>query len=485
MNDAPAPQRHIHFVTGKLAAPALRSVVQDLAQRLAFQFTIEVLPITVAALMTPAWIKRRWNLPREATEVLLPGYVGDPIELQQDTAIPVRLGPKDLRELPEYFGSSRHTRDDYGRFDIRILAEINHANRLPMDALLARAQQAIDDGADIIDLGCSPGQQWRDVALAVRGLREKNIAVSIDTFDAWEAEQATRAGAQLVLSVNSSNREAAKDWGCEVVSIPDTPDDLASLEATVAYLDRHGVAQRIDPILEPIGVGGACRRGQSGGFTASLLRYAAVRRRFPDHEMMMGIGNLTELTDVDSAGVNVILLGICQELGIRSVLTTEVINWARSAVRECDLGRRLVHYAIGHRVPPKRLEPGLVMLRDPRLRPYPAEALRELAEQIKDNNYRLFAQENQIHVLAADLHLSGEDPFALFARLLAQPQADNIDRGHAFYLGYEMAKAVTALTLGKQYEQDEALSWGLLTRPEDHQRLARTPRHRQRRKDSS
>ncbi len=53
--------------------------------------------------------------------------------------------------------------------------------------------------------------------------------------------------------------------------------------------------------------------------------------------MMMGIGNLTEMTDVDSAALNVLLLGICQELGIGSVLTTEVINWARSSVRECDL----------------------------------------------------------------------------------------------------------------------------------------------------
>ena len=89
---------------------------------------------------------------------------------------------------------------------------------------------------------------------------------------------------------------------------------------------------RIDPVIEPIGF----------GFAASLGRYLEVRRRYPDAEMMMGVGNLTELTDVDSAGVNVLLLGFCQELGIRSVLTTEVINWCRSCVRELDLARRLV-----------------------------------------------------------------------------------------------------------------------------------------------
>ena len=42
-------------------------------------------------------------------------------------------------------------------------------------------------------------------------------------------------------------------------------------------------------------------------------------------------------------------------------------------------------------------------------------------------------------------------------------QREAIDAAHAFYLGYEMAKAVTALTLGKNYTQDRALQWGFLT----------------------
>ncbi len=71
----------------------------------------------------------------------------------------------------------------------------------------------------------------------------------------------------------------------------------------------------IDPILEPIGM----------GFMASLERYAEARRRYPTAEMLMGIGNLTELTAADSTGVNALLIAVCQELGIRTVLTTEVI----------------------------------------------------------------------------------------------------------------------------------------------------------------
>ncbi len=105
---------------------------------------------------------------------------------------------------------------------------------------------------------------------------------------------------------------------------------------------------RIDPILEPIGL----------GFAGSLWRYMDVRRRYPEAAMLMGIGNLTEMTDADSAAINVLLLGFCQEMGIRSVLTTQVVNWARSSVRECDLARRLVHYAVRQRVPPKHVTDG-------------------------------------------------------------------------------------------------------------------------------
>ena len=209
-------------------------------------------------------------------------------------------------------------------------------------------------GADLIDLGCDPGDAWPGVGPTVRALVDAGHRVSIDSMNVVEIAAAVRAGAELVLSVNSGNRHAAADWGCEVVAVPDVPATLAGLDETVELLAAAKIPLRIDPILEPIGC----------GFATSLGRYLDVRRRYPDAEMLMGIGNLTELTDADSAAINVLLLGFCQELSIHSVLTTEVINWARSSVDECDLARRLVYYAVRHRLPPKRLDAGLVMLRD-------------------------------------------------------------------------------------------------------------------------
>jgi hypothetical protein len=37
-----------------------------------------------------------------------------------------------------------------------------------------------------------------------------------------------------------------------------------------------------------------------------------------------------------------------------------------------------------------------------------------------------------------------------------------MDVSHAFYIGYELAKAATALTLGKGYTQDQELRWGII-----------------------
>ncbi len=450
---------HILFVTGKLAAPALRRVVDPLTQSTSITAEIAVLPISVAALLTTDWVARHVTIPEGVDRVILPGLCrGDLESLKSRTTATVERGPADLRELPEFLGSPSGRRVDYGSYDIQILAEINHAATIPLPELVAEARRLVEDGADIIDLGCDPGGGWHGVGDAVAALRREALQVSVDSFDPLEVESALAAGAQWVLSVNSCNRVRAKRWhetyGATVVAIPDTPDDDASLDQTAEQLDRDGVPFWIDPILEPIGF----------GFAASLGRYLDARRRHPGAEVLMGTGNLTELTDVDSAGLNVMLLGFCQEIGIHRVLTTQVINWCRSSVRELDLARRLVAHAVRERVPPKRLEPNLVMLRDPKVPPMGEADLQELASLVTDRNYRLFAEGGELHVINGRMHLRGTDPFELFAELARRDAT--IDASHAFYLGYELSKAVTALTLGKAYTQDQALRWGFLTIPE-------------------
>ena len=156
------------------------------------------------------------------------------------------------------------------------------------------------------------------------------------------------------------------------------------------------------------------------------------------------------------------------------MLTTAVINWARSSVRELDLARRLVHHAVVRRTLPKHIEPRLIMLRDAKVEPFGLQNLVELQRRIRDPNWRIFAENGMIYALNNNSFLSSSDPFELFDLMkIADPS-------HAFYLGYELMKAKTALTLGKAYRQDQALQWGFLTEPEEShlaRRRVRTGKH--------
>lgn len=441
----------ILFVTGRLAEFSLRQVLDELAPRAGFEAEVAVLPISVAALMSPRWVARHLSVAPGVNRVILPGYCGEELSLVSEKAgIAVERGPQDLRDLPRFFGQDDARREGYGAFDIEILAEINHVPWLGRAELLEVALRFASEGADRIDLGCDPDGPWTGVGDAVKALRDRGLRVTIDSFDPTEVRDAVSAGADLVLSVNATNRERAGEWGVEVVAIPDSPGTLDGLDETVDFLSRRRIPFRIDPILEPIGF----------GFARSLDRYLETRRRYPELPLLMGVGNLTELTDVDSAGVNTLLIGFCQELGIRSVLTTAVINWARSSVREIDLARRLAYHAVQRRTLPKHLEPGLVMLRDTEAPRFGADGLAELARRIKDSNWRIFAEDGMLYALNNEHFLKDADPFVLF------DQMGITDASHAFYLGHELMKAKTALTLGKSYRQDQALNWGFLTEPE-------------------
>jgi hypothetical protein len=99
----------------------------------------------------------------------------------------------------------------------------------------------------------------------------------------------------------------------------------------------------------------------------------------------------------------------------------------------------------------------LIILRDAKTHEFGIEALREMQSTIKDPNWRLFAETGRFFALNSDNFLNESDPFELFAKMGVD------DASHAFYLGYELAKAQTALTLGKWYRQDQSLDWGYLT----------------------
>ena len=141
-----------------------------------------------------------------------------------------------------------------------------------------------------------------------------------------------------------------------------------------------------------------------------------------------------------------------------------MLRFARGAVREVDVARRLMHYAVtGHTIP-KGIDDRLVTVKDPAVLAFSEEDLRALQARITDPNFRIFADREGITVLNNERFVRCTDPGRL-ADLFAE--LDVTEPMHAFYLGRELARAGLAVTLGKTYRQEGALSWGYLTPPDD------------------
>jgi dihydropteroate synthase len=183
----------------------------------------------------------------------------------------------------------------------------------------------------------------------------------------------------------------------------------------------------------------------------------------PGAEILMGVGNLTELTDADTTGITMVLMGMVSELRIRNILVVQVSPHCRTAVKEAELARRILHAAREDGSLPQGYDPGLLALRDRRPFPNSPAEIAEIAAQVADANYRIEAAEDGVHIYNRDGHHIARDPFDLFPQLGVEA-----DGSHAFYLGVELARAPVAHQLGKRYAQDNELGWGVtVERPKE------------------
>jgi dihydropteroate synthase-like protein len=434
----------ILFLTGHLARPRLEKVLTSLND-IAFEWSIFDVGVKVAALMTEAIISRRLPRPVNAERILVPGRCrADLARLSAEFGVPFERGPEELKDLPAYFG--KHGRGlDLSRHEMRIFAEIVDASALSVEEILARGRAMQAAGADVIDLGCLPDTPFPHLEDAVRALTSAGLAVSVDSAATDELRRGAKAGAGFLLSLTESTLDIVSDTGTTPILIPATHGDLSSLFRAAEAADRRGLRSIVDPILDPIHF----------GFMASLQRYAEVRRALPEAEMLMGTGNLTELTDADSGGVTATLLGICSELYIRNILVVQVSPHTRRTIQEHDAARRIMFAAREDDSLPKDYGAALLQLHDRAPFPNTVQEIVELASQVKDANFRIETAEDGIHVYNRDGHYVAQDAFSLFPKL-----GISRDAPHAFYLGAELMKAEIAWRLGKRYAQDEPLNWG-------------------------
>lgn len=438
------PGGHILFLTGQLAERPLRRVLESIDFG-SDVWSVRALAVKVAALMTADTIRRRLTDTGGATRILIPGRCrGDLAALSEHFGIPVERGPEELADLPRFFGQAGRT-PDLSRYDVRIFAEIVDAPRLAVDEILARALALRAEGADTIDLGCLPETPFDHLAEAVRRLKQAGLRVSVDSMQPAQLLAGARAGADYLLSLSEETLWIAEQVAAVPILIPQRPGDLASLERAMARMQAAGRPYIADPILDPIHF----------GFADSIVRYHALRQAHPEAEILMGVGNLTELTEADTTGIHAVLLGLISELRITNLLTTQVSPHCRSAIREADRARRIMYWARAQQSLPKQIDGGLTALHERAPFPYGADEIRELAAAIRDPNFRIQVSAEGVHCFNRDGLLTFDDPFDFYPHLRVER-----DAGHAFYLGVELARAQIALQLGKRYVQDQPLRWG-------------------------
>ena len=366
-------------------------------------------------------------------------------------------------------------------FPMRVIAEIVNAPALQPESVRARARYYEAEGADIIDIGMLAGESDPEaVGELVEAVRSTvGLPVSIDTLDPREIEAAVDAGADLILSVDRGNMEevAPAVAGTPVVVLPSdmsrgflpkgAEERVALLRENIEAARELGIERIIaDPVLEP---------AIKPGLLESLRAYQLFRRQDPATPVLYGLGNVTELIDVDSPGVNGLLAALASEVGANLLFIPEYSAKARGSVRETAQAARMMFLAERRERPPKDLGIDLLLLKEKRRSETPHDASAEAGARVLDARgeagleldslgwFEIRVDRDGGRVVAIHHGGDGVSPTVVRGRDAREIYQTIIREGlvgkhdHAAYLGKELTKAELALLLGRSYRQDEPL----------------------------
>jgi len=517
-------EMRVLIITGQLAEERVKKHVEESP----VDVEVLALPVSVAALLSPTRITQELKN-RELKGfhlILVPGLVrGDVSIVGEVVGIPAFKGPKYSADLPPVLrlldhvklssmGAADELLANYHRqkvssdlevsretrrlllrrpgnmlirgvevgkdFPLRVMAEILDVPLLSDTEIFEKAEYYVESGADIIDIGMMSGEpNPKDASRAIGVVKDSfSLPVSIDTFNVDEARAGVDAGADLVLSVDGGNVEEVAEFASDIPVVV-TPTNqrraylprsglvrVEALEENVRQAINLGLKKIVgDLILNPL---------NTPGIMESLIAYHEFSRRNPNIPLLFGSGNVTELLDADSVGLNALLAGVASEVKASIVLTTEGSVKTRGSVRELAVASKMMFLAKQRFSVPKDLGIDLLFLKDKRLKGTVydrrlernariLEAGKREGEEVDPKGFFRILIDRKERKLVAIHHLKergqivikGDRAEDISSTIINMKLVSSLT--HASYLGRELEKAETALRIGKNYIQDEPL----------------------------
>ncbi len=340
-----------------------------------------------------------------------------------------------------------------GGASMKVMAEVVDATRLSDMDLVRKIESYA--AADIIDLGVPLEASPEAVSHAVRVAKSVTAKpVSVDTLIPEYVEAGIEAGADLVLSLDSSNASilgplAAKK-GVAVVVIPDD-ETLDSLIRNVEAAKGYGVKNIIaDPVLSPAG----------HGMVNAVCRYRKFREWYPEMPVFFGAGNVTELIDADSIGVNALLASIAMEAGASVLFTTEASQKTVGSADELKKACMMMALAQRRHESPKDLGVDLLVIKEKRPRKDVVEPSDLVLEAKKHpfkldprGSFNIFIEDGKIYARNGDVTIVGTDSESILHTIIDRGLVSMLD--HAGYLQAELKKAELAIRFHRTYLQDD------------------------------
>jgi dihydropteroate synthase-like protein len=404
------------------------------------------------------------------------------LEVENETGVPVFRGPRHAADLPlilpyiqeielsrtipaDDFLAARRRQEAFriltqrevaagcdfiirgmkigGDSRMKVLAEIMDAHR-QVD-LYSEVVQFFNHGADIVDLGFGFDATPGDVTRCLGAVEEIDGPIAIDTME----PPLIRAGlfrADLILSLDETNiplvAHEVADHGCAVVVLPGERGLAENIDAA----RDAGISCLIgDPLLYPVG----------SGLVTSLSRFCPL-----SCPSFFGAGNVTELLDADSIGINGLLAGIAHEVGASVIFTSEHSDKTRGSVKEMRRATEMM-VLTKDRPYPKDLGIDLLVLKEKRRRREPPLSYEEVMEALPMpssltydpcGNFRIGIEGNEIVAIVNGRAVRGKRWVDIFHTILCNRDISLLD--HAAYLGAELFKAELSLRFGRSYEQD-------------------------------